>query len=578
MLIDFDAQKNKFIISQLTRDELSIVQALPERRYLPKKFAWCVPPYRANLKYMREKINNKKFYSAEAYKHFTSKYKHTLVVKKKEKFPVHIKLKKEALKHQQEAVDYFFANDEVALFFKPGQGKTFTALLLAAGWYADQSINAVLVTLPSNLLHVWTTEIRKLYSYEYDMCVMRSNTYRETKKFIEKPAQHIKFLIVGIESLSRGRGISYVYDFLSTHSCAFIVDESTCIKTHNAQCTKNATSLAALAKKRMILTGTSHSEGLENTYAQYAFLNRNIFGYSSYYNFRYHFCKLEKVRIRNDALGNAQYVAKICGYKNQDEYYKLIKPFTVFVSKASLDLPAKQFEERYLTLSSEQKKLYVQMKNHYAINTDQGEHKAQSILERNIRLQQITSGFYPIDTTIQVYDRDGNYIDKKNHELKVIANTNAKLQELIKIYDATLEKIVVWCYFKQDVELITDYLQAKNLAYVTYTSSNDYHVNAYSVERFQNNEDVKFFIGTQAGMYGITLHAASTVVYYAKSYQYETYEQSQDRVHRVGQTKNCKYINLLYRDTIDINIHRCVTEKMNLAQYLDDQLDMNLNC
>ena len=48
---------------------------------------------------------------------------------------------------------------------------------------------------------------------------------------------------------------------------------------------------------------------------------------------------------------------------------------------------------------------------------------------------------------------------------------------------------------------------------------------------------LRFFVGnTQTGGYGITLTAASTVIYYSNNYDLERRLQSEDRAHRIGQT------------------------------------------
>ena len=53
---------------------------------------------------------------------------------------------------------------------------------------------------------------------------------------------------------------------------------------------------------------------------------------------------------------------------------------------------------------------------------------------------------------------------------------------------------------------------------------------------------------------GITLHASSCVVYYSLTYNYATYAQSSDRVHRIGQHHPCTYIHLVCPKTIDMQI------------------------
>lgn len=44
---------------------------------------------------------------------------------------------------------------------------------------------------------------------------------------------------------------------------------------------------------------------------------------------------------------------------------------------------------------------------------------------------------------------------------------------------------------------------------------------------------------------GITLTAASTMVFYSLDYSMSNFEQAKDRIHRAGQKENCHYIYLV---------------------------------
>ena len=93
------------------------------------------------------------------------------------------------------------------------------------------------------------------------------------------------------------------------------------------------------------------------------------------------------------------------------------------------------------------------------------------------------------------------------------------------------------------------------------------------VEKFQDPENpLRFFVGQpRTGGYGITLTAASTVVYYSNSYDLEIRIQSEDRAHRIGQKKSVTYIDLVSPKTIDEKILGALKAKIDLAgQVLGD--------
>jgi len=65
--------------------------------------------------------------------------------------------------------------------------------------------------------------------------------------------------------------------------------------------------------------------------------------------------------------------------------------------------------------------------------------------------------------------------------------------------------------------------------------------------------------------YGLTLTASNTVVYYSNSYDLEIRLQSEDRAHRISQTKKVTYIDLISDGTIDEFIVKNLRGKINLA-------------
>jgi SWI/SNF-related matrix-associated actin-dependent regulator of chromatin subfamily A member 5 len=74
------------------------------------------------------------------------------------------------------------------------------------------------------------------------------------------------------------------------------------------------------------------------------------------------------------------------------------------------------------------------------------------------------------------------------------------------------------------------------------------------------------------GGYGLNLVSASYVLYYSNSYNLEVREQSEDRAHRIGQSKNLLVIDLICRNTVDEMIISALHNKIKLsAQTLGEQ-------
>ncbi len=88
---------------------------------------------------------------------------------------------------------------------------------------------------------------------------------------------------------------------------------------------------------------------------------------------------------------------------------------------------------------------------------------------------------------------------------------------------------------------------------------------------FQNDPEVQVFVGqiATAGL-GITLTAASTMVFYSLDYSRSNFEQAKARIHRAGQRENCTYIYLTARGTVDEKVLKALRNKADLARTLVD--------
>ena len=91
------------------------------------------------------------------------------------------------------------------------------------------------------------------------------------------------------------------------------------------------------------------------------------------------------------------------------------------------------------------------------------------------------------------------------------------------------------------------------------------------IQRFQHDDNCRVFVGqiAAAGL-GITLTAASTMVFFSMDYNMSNFEQAKARVHRAGQKENCHYIYLVCKGTIDGKVLYALQKKVDLAKMLVD--------
>jgi len=227
------------------------------------------------------------------------------------------------------------------------------------------------------------------------------------------------------------------------------------------------------------------------------------------------------------------------------------------LKKDCLDLPEKTFTKRIVELSEEQQKAYNEMKTS-AITVLKGQPStAVNVLTQLIRLHQITCGHMKTD--------DGEVINLKN----------SRLEELMQILSETTGKAIIWANYIHDILNIEAAIKKEYgpSSYCTYYGATKQEDRQRCIYDFQNKmNDCRFFIGnTQTGGYGITLTAASTVIYYSNNYDLEKRIQSEDRAHRIGQKNPVLYIDLVAKKTVDEKIIQALRNKVNIAREISGE-------
>lgn len=220
-----------------------------------------------------------------------------------------------------------------------------------------------------------------------------------------------------------------------------------------------------------------------------------------------------------------------------------------------LDLPAVTDIIRHVDLEPSALKLYRELVKDSFTELNGQEVTAANVLTRLLRLSQLTGGFL------------GGDDDPKPQPV-----SNAKLDALTDIIETAQQegqKLVIIARFIAEIAAIKELLDKQKIRYSAI--SGETKDRAEQVKQFQENPDVAVFIGqiATAGL-GVTLTAASTLVFYSLDYSMSNFEQAKARIHRVGQTENCSYIYLTAKGTVDEKVLTALRNKADLARSLVD--------
>ena len=470
------------------------------------------------------------------------------------------KFKTEPYEHQKDALKKCWNKEAFAIFAEMGTGKTKIALDNACILYNKGKIDRLLVIAPKGTYMNWVEQEIPTHVPDYiekDILAWKPNItekYEMQLKAIRNVENFkLKIFVMNVESLSTKKGCYYAKLFLTGKSM-MIVDESTTIKNPQAKRTKNVLGLAREAKYRRILTGSPVTQSPMDLWAQMDFLDPEILGQSSFYAFRTKYA----VMITANAAGGTHKYQKIVKFRNLAQQGNLVSPHSYrILKKDCLDLPEKTFTKRIVELSEEQQKAYNEMKTS-AITVLKGQPStAVNVLTQLIRLHQITCGHMKTD--------DGEVINLKN----------SRLEELMQILSETTGKAIIWANYIHDILNIEAAIKKEYgpTSYCTYYGATKQEDRQRCIYDFQNKKnDCRFFIGnTQTGGYGITLTAASTVIYYSNNYDLEKRIQSEDRAHRIGQKNPVLYIDLVAKKTVDEKIIQALRNKVNIAREISGE-------
>lgn len=450
-----------------------------------------------------------------------------------------------------------------ALFLEMGTGKSKVAIDTMAYLFEKNQIDSALIVAPKGVYDNWVQ--KELPTHLPDriptmLVRWQSNTTKAWEDQIQKlfargrgklkpnEVPPLGIFVMNVEALSTVRGAKVATMFVETfRHTLVIVDESTTMKNRQAARTRALLRLSESAKYRRILTGSPITKSPMDLFSQCLFLSPTVLGFSSYFAFQNRYAIMVQRQLGHRSFQD------IVGYRRLDELSEKLGKFSTRILKSEcLDLPEKVYLRRNVALTPEQDQAYRQMKELALTQLESGElSTTSSVLTQIMRLQQIVCGHLTTD-------------DDGIQELP-----NRRLDELLDLLDETQGKVIIWANWTHDIRKIEKALQTRygKDSVATYYGDTPQDDRQKIVTLFQDESSpLRYFVGQpRTGGYGITLTAASTMVYYSNGYDLEIRLQSEDRAHRIGQRNTVTYIDLVSPGTIDEKILKALQNKVNLA-------------
>lgn len=528
---------------------VSIIKEMGTRVYIPETKSWEIPDSVVPNLLIRLKdydVTLTGVMHHEAHTEFT--------------LPEGFEFKTNPYQHQIEGVMYGLDNNSFLLGDDQGLGKTKQIIDIALCRKAKEGMKHCLIICGINgTKYNWADEV-KIHSSEDAWVLGTRYTKRAPIKIVEGgtkekledlnnvPSQF--FWITNIETLrggayKEGKGKNAKTRYPIAERIQQLVDDGTIgmiafDEAHKAKNPDSQQGRALLGIHTPCAIPMSGTFLLNNPLDLYLPLKWAGFETHSFYQYRNHYCVM-------GGFGGREVV----GYKNLDELRTIMSKVMLRRTKGDvLDLPPKVHVNEYVEMTPEQKKLYKDVREQIRDNVDKIKLHPDPLSEM-LRLRQVTG--YPgvLSTTIS----ESAKMDR--------------LEEMVEEIASVGEKCIVFSQWSSMTNVIKNKLKRFNPAYITGEVKSEERMD--EIKRFQTDPECKVIIGTIGAMgTGLTLTAASTVIFLDEPWNRALKDQAEDRAHRIGTKGTVRVVTLITKDSVDEGIYNLVQKKGRMADLLID--------
>mmetsp|Transcript_11159 Transcript_11159/g.46590 ORF Transcript_11159/g.46590 Transcript_11159/m.46590 type:complete len:871 (+) Transcript_11159:132-2744(+) len=331
-----------------------------------------------------------------------------------------------------------------------------------------------------------------------------------------------------------------------------IVDEGHRMK--NADCKLALTLSTYETKNRLLLTGTPLQNNLTELWALLNFLLPSIF--SSSVTFQQWFSspfQASSMGDQPDVTGEEQLLII-------NRLHQVLRPFLLRRLKADVEAQLPEKIERLIPceLSVWQKVLYRQIQNRLAVSAGD-EEKTRSFNNVVMQLKKICNHPYLF--------YDYHIIDTLPDDFLV--RTSGKFELLDRILPKLLRtghKTLIFSQMTHALDILEVFLARAGFRFLRMDGMTKAEDRQEMLELFnaEGSEYFCFLLSTRAGGLGLNLQSADTVIIFDSDWNPMMDLQAQDRVHRIGQTREVRVFRLICSNTVENKILEQANRKLEM--------------
>lgn len=411
--------------------------------------------------------------------------------------------------YQKDGVSFLLDTKRAILADYMGTGKTATAITACCALDARR----VLVVNKKSLLTNWQREVAKW----------------STDPGIDWTITNYEQVVLHPEKYPPGN-----FDVM-------IVDEAAAIRNRKSKRSKAIRKLGKKVPFLWLLTGTPVVQGVWDLWALLNAINPKK--YSSFWDFAH-----QHVLMSHNGFG-----IEFIGTRDDHALAEELRP--VMLRRMGLELPPLTFEDVYVSMSSEQQRVYQELQNLFVAKAGDSVVVAPSKVALITRLRQVAC----------------------TPALLGGENRSAKTDALCDLLeDITVRhKVLIFSFFAEYIKVLNTVLSAYNPAYIIGNQSVAQQTE--SEYKFNHDDSCRVLLGTIGAMgEGLNLQAADVVIFADQDWLPANNEQAWKRAHRRGQTKPVRVVRLITQDTVEEYVQEKVDNNASRIEILEHAIRQTL--
>jgi len=431
-------------------------------------------------------------------------------------------IKGDLYEYQKLGIEFLLNSGGKALLAdSPGVGKTAQAL----GYLTHSNHARTLIICPASVKFSWESEIEKwtnLTSYVVD-----------PKTQFQDIPHNVQCVIINFDVLKK-----FYNEFMKYKWDCLIVDECHMIKSQTAIRSKAVKGLSRGIPNVILLTGTPVLSRPAEIFNALNIIDPIV--WNNYYHFATRYCEGHQ--------GYWGFEAK--GASNLEELKERISKYFLRRTKEEVlpELPSKNRITIPIDLPYEARKQYELVESNLVkYLKEYKKDKTEKEIAKSLQAEKLV-------------------------KLNLLREVNAmgKIETVKELIDGIIEadeKVLVFSSFNAPLKELAEQYEENSVLLLGETPVDE---RGEIVKKFQNNSNTKiFFGGTRSAGVGITLTAASNVIFLDIPWNPADLEQAENRAHRPGATyESLNIYQIISRDSIDGFMKRLLEKKQGIIDQL----------